>query len=69
MKIANNRRDSRLKRAESKGGKPFKCAETGQEFKMLGDAADLFKVDKRRIHAILTGRRKTLFKKYTFVYV
>lgn len=68
-KVTNNRRESKLKRAAHRGGKPFECVETGQVFELLQDAADVFKVDKRRIHSILTKRRKTLFKQYTFRYI
>jgi hypothetical protein len=69
-KLANDR-DSKLKRAAKKGGKPFICIETGEIFELLQDAADKFKVDKRRIHCVLKypTRYKTISKKYTFKYV
>lgn len=59
---------ARIKRAKSMGGKPFICVETGEVFDFLNQAAVRFNVDKRRIHSILTKKRKTIFKQYSFEY-
>lgn len=69
--IRNKERGSRLKRAKSKGGKPFYCVETGEVFYMLQDAADRFDVDKRSIHKVLKypDRNKTILRKYSFKYL